>query len=69
MPPLEQPLGLALGTPPLAAEQTTPEPEPEDEDSEVVFAAMKEEIVGVTKSVMADICDEKGNILKQNISK
>ena len=44
-------------------------PEPEDEDSEVVFAAMKEEIVGVTKSVMAEICDEKGNILKQNISK
>ena len=36
---------------------------------EVVSAAMKEEIVGATKAVMADICDEKGSILKQNISK
>ena len=44
-------------------------PEPEDEDTEVVFAAMKEEIVGATKAFMADICDEKGSILKQNISK
>ena len=43
-------------------------PEPEDEDTEVVFAAMKEEIVGMTKAVMAEICDDKGNILKQNIS-
>ena len=44
-------------------------PEPEDEDTEVVFAAMKEEVVGVTKAVMEEICDDKGNILKQNISK
>ena len=45
-----------------------PEEEFEDEDTEVVFAAMKEEIVGVTKAVMTEICDDKGNILKQNIS-
>ena len=44
-------------------------PEPEDEASEVIFASMKNEMADVTRLVMSEICDEKGNILDKNISR
>ena len=44
-------------------------PEPRGETEEIVFANIKSRFSAATAQYMRDNCDEKGNIVNQNLSK